>query len=513
MNWSGESGFGLPVRIRTRLVGPAITLAVAFAFLQTQTLYQVPNAPSVMVLAVVFSAFHGGLASGLTSAAIAWAFTLLHFSDPGAYFHYSSESFARVAVWAVLMPLIALMVGVLKRRADISAKAAAEHAIAGARLNERNQAEAAQRRAAESALGNREGVFQQLFESMPDPVISINREGAIVRINSQAEQVFGYNREEMLGQPVEMLIPGRFRDRHVGLRGGYIAEPKVRPMGAGLDLYGRRKDGSEFAVEISLSPMETEEGLFAVSVVRDVTAQKETQQALKELSDELARSNTDLQQFAFAASHDLQEPLRAVAGCTQILQKRYADKLDARADELINEAVHGATRMQSLVNDLLAFSRVGSRGQPLGRVDAGRSLEDALHNLAVALRESAALVTHDPMPEVPADASQLALVFQNLVANAIKFRGERRPEIHVGAERAPGEWRFFVRDNGVGIEPQYFERIFLIFQRLHTRRESPGTGIGLALCKRIVERHGGRIWLESEAGKGSTFYFTIAERS
>ncbi len=498
---------------RTRLAGPAITLAVAFAFLLTQTLYRMPNPPAVLVLAIVFSAFYGGLASGLLSAAIAWAFVAVHFSDPGAYFHYSPENFARIVTWGVSMPLTAVMVGMLKHRLEQAAKAAEEHAIVGARLNERNQAEAAQRRAAESALGKREGVFQQLFESMPDPVISVNREGAIVRTNSQAERVFGYRREEMLGQPVEMLIPGRFRDRHVGLRRGYIAEPKVRPMGQDLDLYGRRKDGSEFAVEISLSPMETEEGLFAVSVVRDVTAQKEAEKAMKKLADELARSNTDLQQFAFAASHDLQEPLRAVAGCTQILQKRYAGKLDARADELIKEAVQGATRLQALVNDLLEFSRVGSRGQPLGRVDAGRSLADALHNLAVAIRESAALVTHDPMPEVPADASQLALVFQNLVANAIKFRGERPPEIHVGAERGPGEWRFLVRDNGVGIEPQYFERIFLIFQRLHTRKESPGTGIGLALCKRIVERHGGRIWLESEAGKGSTFNFTIPERN
>ena len=371
----------------------------------------------------------------------------------------------------------------------------------------------AARRQADAAVRRTESMFRQLFESAPDPEIAVNHAGIIVRVNAEATRVFGYGREQMLNQPVEMLMPDRLREPHVGLRGTYMAAPRTRPMGAGLDLYARRKDGSEFPVEISLSPMETEEGYFVVSVIRDVTRQKKAEQALKELADELARSNTDLQQFAFAASHDLQEPLRAVAGCTQILQKRYADKLDARADELIEEAVQGATRMQSLVNDLLEFSRVGSRGQPLKRVDARQSLEDALHNLAVTIRESGAVVTHDPMPEVLADATQLAVVFQNLVANAIKFRGDQRPEIHVGAERRPGEWRFFIRDNGIGIEPQYFERIFLVFQRLHTRKESPGTGIGLALCKRNVERHGGRIWVESEVGKGSTFYFTILERS
>ena len=201
--------------------------------------------------------------------------------------------------------------------------------------------------------------------------------------------------------------------------------------------------------------------------------------------------------------------MRAVTGCVQILQKRYQGQLDARADELIAHTVEGVQRMQTLIGDLLAYSRVGTRGKGFGPTDCNAVLKAALANLAVSVAEAGAVVTSDDLPTVPGDGAQLATVFQNLVGNAVKFRGVERPEIHVGVRRQEGGWLFSVRDNGIGIEPDYFDRIFVIFQRLHTRKHSPGTGIGLAICKKVVERHGGRIWVESTPGTGSTFFFTV----
>jgi light-regulated signal transduction histidine kinase (bacteriophytochrome) len=209
------------------------------------------------------------------------------------------------------------------------------------------------------------------------------------------------------------------------------------------------------------------------------------------------------------ASHDLQEPLRMVASFTQLLEQRYRGKLDADADDFIGFAVDGARRMQALVNDLLAYSRVGTRGKELAPTDSEAVLEIALANLKTAMDETGATVTHDPLPTVAADETQLSQVFQNLVGNARKFRGTEAPRVHVSAQPEDGQWRFSVRDNGIGIDPKHAERIFVIFQRLHARPEYPGTGMGLAISKRIVERHGGRIWVESELGKGATFYFTI----
>jgi light-regulated signal transduction histidine kinase (bacteriophytochrome) len=197
----------------------------------------------------------------------------------------------------------------------------------------------------------------------------------------------------------------------------------------------------------------------------------------------------------------------------QLLRQRYQGKLDARADEYITYAVEGAARMQALINDLLAFSRVGPRGQPLQPTDASTVLASVLANLAVAIRESQAVVTHDTLPTVMAAPTQITQLFQNLIGNGIKFRSERPPKIHVGAERVGDEWRFAVRDNGIGIEPQYFDRIFGVFQRLHSWAEYPGTGIGLAICKKVVDYHGGRIWVESQAGQGATFYCTLPERA
>lgn len=223
----------------------------------------------------------------------------------------------------------------------------------------------------------------------------------------------------------------------------------------------------------------------------------------------LARSNADLQQFAHVASHDLQEPLRMVASYTQLLAKRYRGKLDSDADEFIGYAVDGASRMQRLINDLLAYSRVTAQSQGYEPVDCNELLEEVLSNLQVAVEESRAFVTHDPLPTVMADGRQLGQLFQNLIGNGLKFCGEEPPMVHVSAERHPNEWLFSVRDNGIGVDPQYAERIFVIFQRLHTRAEYSGTGIGLAICKKIMERHGGRIWVASPTGRGATFYFTL----
>jgi PAS domain S-box-containing protein len=241
----------------------------------------------------------------------------------------------------------------------------------------------------------------------------------------------------------------------------------------------------------------------------DVTERKRAEDALQQTLAELRRSNQDLEQFAYVASHDLQEPLRIVVGFTQLLAQRYQDQLDADAQEFIRFAVEGATRMQGLIRDLLAYSRVTTRGAGRETADAHAALQPALWNLRAAIQDTGAQVTSEALPTVLADATQLTQVFQNLIGNALKFHGEVPPRVHVTATPQDGAWVFAVQDNGIGIDPQYFDRIFLIFQRLHARDRYPGTGIGLALCQRIVERHGGRIWAESTPGHGATFYFTL----
>jgi light-regulated signal transduction histidine kinase (bacteriophytochrome) len=232
---------------------------------------------------------------------------------------------------------------------------------------------------------------------------------------------------------------------------------------------------------------------------------------LAERAKDLERSNMELQQFAYVASHDLQEPLRTIASFTQLLAKRYGDKLDDKAREFIGFAVDGSKRMQTLINDLLSFSRVGTQGKALEPVQCDAILDTVLRSLKRAVEESGAVITRDRLPVVLADEVQLGQLLQNLVGNSIKFRGDKAPRIHIGAEKNGEGWKIWVRDNGIGIAPEHYERIFVIFQRLHTKTQYAGTGIGLAVCKKIAERHGGRIWVEPTPGGGSTFYFTMTD--
>jgi light-regulated signal transduction histidine kinase (bacteriophytochrome) len=247
----------------------------------------------------------------------------------------------------------------------------------------------------------------------------------------------------------------------------------------------------------------------------ELVEHEEAENRLRATLADLERSNAELEQFAYIASHDLQEPLRMVTSFVQLLSLNYQGQLDADADEFIGYAVDGAKRMQQLILDLLEYSRVGTRGQPPQPTNAGVACQAAIQDLGVAITESGATVTCDPLPTVNADPVQLGQLFMNLIGNAIKFRGAEPPRVHISAHetfevsKTSKVWEFAVRDNGIGIEPQYFERIFVIFQRLHSREAYPGTGIGLAICKKIVERHGGRIWVESQPGQGSVFYFTL----
>src|SRR5262245_33198614 len=275
-----------------------------------------------------------------------------------------------------------------------------------------------------------------LLDAAPDAVVIVDSGGIVRIVNRQTETLFGYSRGELLGKPVETLMPGRFRGRHASHRVGYTAEPHTRPMGIGLELFGLRKDGTEFPVEISLSPVRA--GELVISIIRDITHRKRIEEQLRATAAYLARSNAELEQFAYVASHDLQEPLRMVASYTQLLARRYAGKLDQDADEFIGFAVDGARRMQDLINDLLAYSRVGTRPLQLQTVDIAEVISSVVTDLGSAIDEAGASVVMHDMPVVNADVTQLRQLFQNLIANAIKFRGERAPEVRITASQEDG---------------------------------------------------------------------------
>jgi PAS domain S-box-containing protein len=364
-------------------------------------------------------------------------------------------------------------------------------------------------------LRTAEAKYRSLVEQLPaiTYVAEFGPQGRWLYVSPQIRQLLGFSPEEWMSHPELWFRQIHPDDRETVLREETRSRQSGEPLRCEYRMLARDGRLVWFRDEANVVRGPDGEPLFLQGIMLDVTARKQAEEQLRQTAAALERSNRELEMFASVVSHDLQEPLRAVSGCVQILQQRYAGNLDEQAGRLMHHVVEGAARMRALINDLLAYSRLDSRAAPAEPTDATGALQRALENLEVAIRESGAVITHDPMPVVTAEPTQLMQLFQNLIGNAIKYRAERTPEIHIGARRTGGEWLFWVRDNGIGIEPQYFERIFGIFQRLHTRAEYSGTGIGLAVCKKIVERHGGRIWVESEPGKGSTFYFTLPATS
>ena len=348
--------------------------------------------------------------------------------------------------------------------------------------------------------------FEYLTRYANDIIVMTDKYGMIMEANEKAVASYGFMRSELLQKNIADLQSQDTLDAYKTQMRGLEGSTE---KGLVFETVHRRKDGTTFPVEISARGISIEGTDFLQSIVRDISERKQAEEKLSQAMTELTRSNEELEKFAYVASHDLQEPLRMVSSFVQLLGKRYKGKLDQDADDFINFAVDGANRMQILITDLLAYSRVGRRGKKFIETSCEAALDRALFNLQAVIERSGAVVTRDLLPEVMGEGSQLTQLFQNLIGNAVKFCKDRTPRIHISAERKKNEWVFSVRDNGIGIEPEYSERIFSIFQRLHGRQEYQGTGIGLAICRKVVERHGGRIWVESEPGSGSTFYFTI----
>ena len=359
---------------------------------------------------------------------------------------------------------------------------------------------------AEAALRKNDEMLRLLLEHTPAAIAMVDKEMKYQLVSRRWLEDYKLANQDIIQKSHYEIfpeIPARWKKVHQRCLKGAVER-------CDQDLF-IRANGEKQWLKWEIRPWASDAGDIngIIMVSEEITQCRKAQEKLQQLNEELIQSNRDLEQFAYVASHDLQEPLRAVTSYAQLLARKYQGNLDAKADKYINYIVDGATRMQQLIEDLLEFSRVGTRAKALVPTDCDNVLNQVLENLKIAIAQNRAKITHDPLPTIMGDEIQLIQLFQNLIGNAIKFRGEEPLRIHISVETREKEWLFSVRDNGIGIETEYFERIFTIFQRLHSKSEYPGTGIGLAVCKKIVERHGGHIWVKSQSGAGTTFYFTI----
>jgi PAS domain S-box-containing protein len=364
-----------------------------------------------------------------------------------------------------------------------------------------------ERKKAEEALRVSEIRYRRLHESIMDAIITIDKEGFMKDVNPVFTEMLGYTKEELALLTYYDITPEKWHSAEKEIIRREISEKGYTGV---FEKEYIKKDGSVFPAELRVFQIKDDDGKpeGMIGIVRDITERKQLEKKLQNHVKDLERSNRELEQFAYVASHDLQEPLRMVSSFTQLLAQKYREKLDQNAMEYIHYAVDGANRMQRLINDLLAYSRVQTKGKEFVKVDMHLVIGQAVSMLSQTISSRNALVSNGELPSVFADESQMVQVFMNLISNAVKFC-KTDPVIYISAVESEGFWVFSVKDNGIGIEKQYFNKIFQIFQRLHTKDEYIGTGIGLALCQRIVERHGGKIWLESELDKGTIFYFSL----
>ncbi len=358
----------------------------------------------------------------------------------------------------------------------------------------------------EEELKTSEEKYRLITENANDLIDIIDKDFKIEYINEEVhKKILGYSKKDLIGKlAINFVHPDDFLTAMKSLKRG------IKQGEGEAEIRFKHKNGNwvwlEIRGRIFIDINGKEKGLL---ISRDETKRKEAEEKLKKTLEELKRSNADLEQFAYIASHDLQEPLRMVASFTQLLGKRYKDKLDSDANDFINFAVDGAKRMQELINDLLTYSKVRTHGQPFEEVDLNKILKDVLKNLKFSIDDSDTIFTYDPLPVIMGDSLQISQLFQNLISNAIKFNDKEQPMVSISIKTKKKDWVFSIRDNGIGIDPKYYDTIFKIFKRLHSRKDYPGSGIGLSICKKIIKRHAGEIWVESEEGRGSVFYFSI----
>ncbi len=340
-----------------------------------------------------------------------------------------------------------------------------------------------------------------------DAIYGLSLDGTIQSWNPGARMLYGYTAREAIGSNIDIILPPNKKAEMKFLFDKVNRDEST----IGFETKRQKKDRTTIDVSITVSPIKEASGVITgiSTIARDITYKKQVEAELRRYAEELALSNEELYVFSYAASHDLQEPLRTIQSFIHLLNDKHKHKLDKEVDELIDSAEDGVTRMHRLISDFLMYSRVGTQSAVMETVDCNDALNDALGNLKIAIKESKAKINKFSLPEIYGNKVQITQIFQNLVSNAIKYQGEKKPMIEILAEKREDFWQFAVKDNGIGIEEWFSERIFIVFQKMHDHKRYPGSGIGLALCKRVIEKHGGKIWFESQVGKGTTFYFTL----